>query len=136
LLIGGNTGFGKSNLLHAIAMSVLISRKAHVVVFDPKVLEFAYLENYTDYFYDIGEIAKALKRLNTEMDKRLRKLKRSGVVKFQNYKGEFLPILVIIDELAELDKEGQKWLLRLLRLGRAAGISVVAAIQRPSSTTF
>jgi len=46
-------------------------------------------------------------------------------------------ILVVIDELAELDDEDcQEALNRIVRLGRAAGICVVAATQRPSSTMF
>ena len=136
VLIGGNTGLGKSNLLHTIAASVLVSRRAHVVIFDPKILEFAYLENYADVFTDDNSVTGGLKWLNNEMDKRLRRLKKGKVVKFQNYKEEILPVVVIIDELAELNKESQKLLYRLLRMGRAVGISVVAAIQRPSSTTF
>lgn len=136
LLIGGNTGLGKSNLLHTIVASVLISRPAHIVIIDPKILEFAYLDKHVDVVSDDKDIEKTLSRLNKEMDKRLRLLRRNEVVKFQNYKGQLLPIVVIIDELAELDKASQKLLYRLLRMSRAVGISVVAAIQRPSSTTF
>jgi len=44
-------------------------------------------------------------------------------------------LVVIIDELAEMhDEDCQLLLNRILRLGRAAGICVVCATQRPSST--
>ena len=137
LLVAGQTGGGKSNLLHVIAMCLLLSREVDLRIIDLKVLEFDYLGKYAKLATDQDEAMAVLDGLNAELDRRLAILKKARVVKIQNFRGHMPYVVLIIDELAELrDKKAQEKLNRLLRLSRAAGMSVVCATQRPSSTIF
>ncbi|MDQ7790352.1 MAG: FtsK/SpoIIIE domain-containing protein, partial [Clostridia bacterium] len=139
LLIAGHPGAGKSNFLHTIAVSLLLlSRQVNVCVIDFKRLEFAYLRSHALITTSMERAQQLLATLNYEMDRRLDKLEKARVVKIQDYTGDDMPYFVlIIDELAEMiDEDCQALLNRILRLSRAAGISVVCATQRPSSTIF
>lgn len=138
---GGETNFGKSNFLHTLAASILLSRPdSYLIIVDPKSTEFAYLENYALVVDEMEKVRTLFQQLNDEMDKRKKILKKAKCVKVQKYlkKGGEMPfIVVIIDELAELqDKEAIDLLWRLLRMGRFTGIHIVAATQRPSSKVF
>lgn len=137
LLIAGHPGAGKSNFLHVLAVSLLISKKLYLIVIDLKKLEFSYLKKHALVISELEAAQNLLKRVNFEMDKRLSELERSGVVKIQDYPGDMPFIVLIVDELAELqDEQCQTALNRIVRLGRAAGICVACATQRPSSTMF
>ena len=140
LLIAGHPGAGKSNALHVLAVSLLQSRPAYLCIIDRKRLEYGYLKDKALVVTSDSEALQLLTVLNKQLDKRLDMLSRAGVVKvqdYENYEQEMPFIILIIDELAELDdEECQDQLNRVVRLGRAAGICVVAATQRPSSTMF
>lgn len=137
LIIAGHPFAGKSNFCHVLAVSLLLARPLHLVIIDLKRLEFAYLKGSALVVTEIEEARKVLMAVNRELDKRLRVLEKAGVVKIQDYTGDMQYIVLIIDELAELqDEQCQELLNRIVRLGRAAGICVVAATQRPSSTMF
>lgn len=137
LLVAGHPGAGKSNFLHVLAVSLLLSRPINLVIIDLKQLEFAYMEGKALLITEIDKARDILTAINKQLDKRLQLLKRASVVKIQDY-NEPLPFIVLmVDELAELqDDISQTALNRILRLGRAAGICVVAATQRPSSSMF
>ena len=133
----GHPGSGKSNLLHVIAVSLLLSRPIYLVIIDLKKLEFNYLKNHALMVDDIAGARLALAAIIRQYEKRIDMLLKSGANKAQDYPGEMPFIVLIIDELAELqDEQCQELLNRIVRLGRAAGICVVAATQRPSSTMF
>jgi len=137
LLVAGHPGAGKSNFLHVLAVSLLLARDINLVIIDLKQLEFAYMEGKALLITDVDKAREALTAINRQLDKRLQILKRAGVVRVQDYKEPLPFIVAIIDELAELqDEVCQTSLNRILRLGRAAGICVVAATQRPSSSMF
>ena len=133
----GHPGSGKSNLLHVIAVSLLLSRPIYLVIIDLKKLEFSYLEKHALLVDTMDGARQVLVAINKQLDKRLDILKGVGAVKIQDYAGEMPWIVLVIDELAEMqDEQCQDSLNRIVRLGRAPGISVVAATQRPSSTMF
>lgn len=137
LLVAGQTGMGKSNFLHVLANSLLLARDIELYIVDLKVLEFSYLKDYATLATDPEQTTKLLKRISRLMTRRLRILDRQNAVKIQDVEG-MKHIVLIIDELAELSivKEATDELNRILRLGRAPGISVVCATQRPSSTLY
>lgn len=139
--IAGETNFGKSNMLHVIANSVILNRpETRVAIIDLKRTEFAYLRDYALCVSELKHALTVLKALNKELDNRLRILEANRCVKIQKFlkRGGKMPyIVLIVDELAELrDKASQEALERLGRLGRACGIHLVAATQRPSSKLY
>lgn len=137
LFIAGTPGAGKSNFLHNLAVSLLLSRNVYMTIIDLKKLEFSYLKDHALLATSLDQARMILQAINQELDKRLDILESAGVVKIQDYKGEMPFIIAIIDELAELqDEQCQTLLNRIVRLGRAAGVCVIAATQRPSSTLF
>ena len=140
IFTAGETNYGKSNLLHVFANALLLNRSVYLVMLDFKLAEFGYLDDYALLVNDIPTARIVLQVLNRELDKRLRQLKAAKVRKIQKYleKGGEMPFIVLmIDELAEMqDKECQGYVERLARLGRAIGINIIAATQRPSSTLY
>ncbi len=133
----GHPGSGKSNLLHVIAVSLLLHRPIYLVIIDLKKLEFSYLKRHALLVDNLQEARDVLQAINKQLDKRLTTLEKAGAVKIQDYAGEMPFIVLVIDELAEMqDEQCQDSLNRIVRLGRAPGICVVAATQRPSSTMF
>lgn len=139
----GMTGTGKSNILHCDGIS-LLRAGVHVGIIDLKRLEFSYLRKHVTLATSIGLAKALLMALNKEMDRRLEVLEEHGCVnikefyRLRNDAKSVMPYYVlIIDELAELtDDTAQEALQRLLRLARAAGISIICATQRPSSTVY
>lgn len=137
LLIAGHPGAGKSNFLHVLAAALLLARPIQLCIIDRKKLEYGYLREHALVVTNDGEALMLLDGINAQLDKRLNILAKAGVVKAQDFEGDMPFIVLVIDELAELDDEDcQERLNRIVRLGRAAGICVVAATQRPSSTMF
>jgi len=140
LIIAGHPGAGKSNFIHGLIMGLLLNERTDIrtVVFDFKRLEYSYLRDHVLLVTQEEEALKVLAAINKNLDERLYLLESRGCVKIQDYldQGHSLPFLVVvIDELAEMhDEECQTALNRILRLGRAAGVCVVCATQRPSST--
>jgi S-DNA-T family DNA segregation ATPase FtsK/SpoIIIE len=140
LIIAGHPGAGKSNFIHCLIMGLLlnIKRNAQIVVFDFKRLEYSYLRDHVLLITQEDQAMQVFDAINKNLDERLIELESKGCQKIQDYleQGYEMPFLVvIIDELAEMhDEDCQEALNRILRLGRAAGICVVCATQRPSST--
>ena len=121
-------------------MGLLLNIKTlgQIVVFDFKKLEYSYLREHVLLVTQEDQAIKVFQAINKNLDERLSILESKGCVKIQDYieQGNVMPFMVVvIDELAEMhDEECQTLLNRILRLGRAAGICVVCATQRPSST--
>ena len=140
LIIAGRPGAGKSNFIHCLIMGLLLNIKtfSQIVVFDFKKLEYSYLRDHVLLVTQEDQASKIFHAINKNLDERLSTLESKGCVKIQEYieQGHTMPFLVlVIDELAEMhDEECQALLNRILRLGRAVGICVVCATQRPSST--
>lgn len=151
LLIAGTTGSGKSVGLNAMVLSLLYKNtpdNLKLLMIDPKKVEFSI---YTDIPHLIAPIIsqpkKAITALNSavsEMEKRLDLMSKAFVRDIDNYNrkmldegGDKLPYLVIIiDELSDLmmtgGKEVEYALARIAQMGRASGIHIIVATQRPS----
>jgi S-DNA-T family DNA segregation ATPase FtsK/SpoIIIE len=142
LLIAGATNSGKSVCLHNLIFNALQTKNLQLFLADPKQVE---LQDYKDFSSvvsvtnDFQSTKNMLTYLADQMEKRFSFFATYGVNDIWQIKENFrLPIImVILDEIGDLflqdeGKELEKILLRLLQKGRAAGIYVVAATQRPS----
>jgi S-DNA-T family DNA segregation ATPase FtsK/SpoIIIE len=143
MLIGGEPGSGKSGLLNAIVAHAALAVDCRLVLFDGKRVELGQWRKCADGFVgaSLPAALAMLWRLQQMMDRRYdwlddcerRKITPADV---------FSPYLVAIDEIAyfsatvgkKQDREDFAVLLRdLVARGRAVGLIVVAATQRPSS---
>ena len=135
-LIGGRPGGGKSVGLSLVAAAAVEAPDAELWAVDLKRgVELAPWLNATTRAATTPEAAAALfGALEATMADRLDALASSGSRKHRPSPEDPL-IVLLVDELAELDKDTFAQLRRILSLGRAAGISVWAATQRPSAGT-
>jgi len=150
LLIAGATGSGKTVCMNTI-ISCLLLRNTPLdlkfIMIDPKRVELTPFNGIphlaTPVIVDTGKAVSALRWLGQEMDKRYQTVAAAGSRNIEGYNknrtGEDrLPYLVlVIDELADLmmtasSDEVEQTLCRLAQLGRAAGIHLIVATQRPS----
>jgi len=131
LLIAGATGFGKTSLLMSIIHSLL--DKALVIVIDLKGIDFAYLEGYCLVAQSADEALAVLRALNQEYERRKPILRKYKARRWQDCPEDLPYIVVVVDELAEMDKPCFEIFDRLVRLARATGISMIGASQRTST---
>ena len=141
LLIGGEPGSGKSVALSTIVAAAALDPTVHLTLLDGKHVELATWSLIADRFVgsDQEDAAAALEGLRDLMDLRYAMLVAERRRKLSPTDPEGLHVLVI-DELAFYLRGGKKEtrerfteLLRdLVSRGRAAGIIVVAATQKPS----
>ena len=147
VLIGGKTGSGKSACLNSMICSLIMTKtpdELQLLMLDPKRVEFA---PYVDIPHllspvvvEAAEAAETLELLIEKMLDRLKIMQSAGSRNIQVYNGlakKPMPYIVaFVDELADLiTSEGGKTennILRIAQLGRAAGIHLVLATQRPS----
>jgi len=142
-LIGGTTGSGKSVLLHSFILSLLGSDAVlHLV--DPKMVEFgAYdkLESVKSIVHSAEEAGEVIEEVRSLMEARFVCLHKSGTRNVIDYnkrvdnRNRMRPVVVVVDEWADIvlqDKDIQKTLCLVAQKGRAAGISIILATQRPS----
>lgn len=154
LLVAGTTGSGKSSFLNSM-LCTLIRRTGpevvRLVLIDPKMVEFAPYADvphlYTPVITEHRTAARVLSDLGAEMTQRYELLKDNQVRGIEAYNAkvdagvvteEALPyIVVVVDELADLLMANRKVLepliVALAQKGRAAGIHLVLATQRPSA---
>jgi len=151
LLVAGATGSGKSVCINSIIMSILYNatpEDVRMIMIDPKVVELSVFNNIPHLLVpvvtDPRKSASALNWAVVEMQRRYKVLAAKGIRDLKGYNDlafnegqEKIPqILVIIDELADLmmvaPKEIEDSICRIAQLGRAAGIHLVIATQRPS----
>lgn len=142
LLAGGEPGGGKSGLLNTIAAHAALSTDTRLVLFDGKLVELGNWADVSDEFVgpDIDHAITTLRRLQAVMNNRYTWLRHHNRRKITPADGLSV-ICVIVDEIAFYSatvgtKQQQDEFVALLRdlvaRGRAAGIPVVAATQRPS----
>ncbi|GLW31882.1 FtsK/SpoIIIE domain-containing protein [Actinoplanes regularis] len=143
LLIGGEPGAGKSGLLNGGVAHAALSLDCKLCLFDGKQVELGQWRDCAEVFVgpNLGDALSVLKRLQIMMDRRYTYLLACQRRKITPHDA-FLPYVVAIDEIAyfsatigkKLDREEFASLLRdLVARGRAVGIIVIAATQRPSS---
>lgn len=153
LLIAGTTGSGKSVCMNSLIISLLYKAKpedVRLIMIDPKMVELGIYNGIPHLLIpvvtDPKKAAGALQWGVTEMMKRYRMMADAGVRDLESYnrtcgvdaEREKLPqIVVVIDELADLmlvaAKEVEESICRIAQMGRAAGIHLVIATQRPSA---
>ena len=147
LLIAGATGSGKSVCLNSIVASLLFTKppdQLRIVMVDPKRVELTPFNGIphllSPVIVDVDEVNPTLRALMAEMLRRYKLMEEIGTRNISGYNAkakEPMPYLVlIVDELADLMMVGgfeiEQNLVRLAQLGRATGIHLVLATQRPS----
>ena len=149
LLIAGATGSGKSVCISSIISSLITHRQPadlRLMLVDPKRVELTPYNGIphlvTPVVVEPDRVVRLLRGAVQEMLRRYRLLEDAGVRNIQAYNrspkaAEHLPYFVIcIDELADLMMTSafdvEQVLCRLAQLGRAIGIHLVVATQRPS----
>lgn len=147
MLIAGATGSGKSVQINSIIASFLLTKtpeQLRLLMVDPKRVELTPFNGIPHLIQPViveaEEVTGALKGLNREMIRRYKQMEELGVRNIEAYNGrsgEKMPFLtLIVDELADLMMvagfEVEQNLVRLAQLGRAAGIHLLLATQRPS----
>ncbi len=152
MLIAGTTGSGKSVCMNSLIISLLYKAKpeeVRMIMVDPKMVELGIYNGIPHLLIpvvtDPKKAAGALQWAVTEMMKRYRLMADAGVRDLESYNKvcnqdnmEPLPqIVVVIDELADLmlvaAKEVEEAICRVAQMGRASGIHLVIATQRPSA---
>lgn len=146
LLVAGEPGGGKSIFLHCAINSLIQTYEPSFVrlfLADSKKVELTRYENikhlYTNVCCSITEIYCGLSKLVKEMNNRydlFKKFKCRDIKTYQSKIGEMPFIVVIVDELANIilkSKEIEELLVSLAQMGRAAGIHLILATQKPSS---
>jgi S-DNA-T family DNA segregation ATPase FtsK/SpoIIIE len=135
-LYGGMTGYGKTTALMVATVSLLLSG-VEVSIVDRKRVDFPALAPWVELATTEKETESLLTKAVEQMDERINELQKAGVQKFQKYKGNMKYKVVIIDELTVINsKESQRCIDDLVHLGRAAGISLILATQRPSAKVW
>lgn len=149
LLVAGATGAGKSVSINSMVMSILYKAtpsEVKMLMVDPKLLELSAYEEIPHLISPVitnpKEAAEGLKKMVVEMERRYRVLAEKAARNIESFNlqakdEEQLPyIVIIIDELADLmftaPSDVEDSITRLAQMGRAAGIHLILATQRPS----
>lgn len=150
LLIAGATGSGKSVCINDILLSMVYKSspsELKLVLIDPKVVEmrvYAPLPHLMlPVVTDPKKAAGALKWAVLQMEQRYQSMAKVNARDINRYnsiveESERLPkLVVVIDELADLmmvaAKDVEDSICRIAQLGRAAGVHLIVATQRPST---
>ena len=135
LLIAGTTGAGKSVVINGIIQAIFATDPtASFILIDPKKVElfpWTKSKQVNVYANTPEQIIRAMKIINNVMLNRYSAMEKAGQRKSTSGN-----IYVIIDELADIiltsKREFLPLLQRVLQLGRAANIKVIAATQAPN----
>ncbi|MFT8324708.1 DNA translocase FtsK [Oenococcus sicerae] len=157
LLIAGATGSGKSVAINGIISSLLMRLKPNEVklmMVDPKRVELSMYNDLPHLLVPVisepRKAARGLQKAVKEMERRYELFADHGVrnidgwnQKVEDYnktKGNAMPkmpyIVIIVDELADLmmtaKGDVETAIVRIAQMGRAAGVHLILATQRPS----
>ncbi len=156
LLIAGTTGSGKSVCMNSIIISMIYKagpEDVKLIMVDPKMVELGIYNGIPHLLIpvvtDPKKAAGSLQWAVTEMLRRYRAMSDLGVRDLESYNslitqeedGQKLPqVVIIIDELADLmmvaAKEVEDSICRIAQMGRAAGMHLIIATQRPSANVI
>jgi DNA segregation ATPase FtsK/SpoIIIE, S-DNA-T family len=150
LLIAGATGSGKTTCVNSIITSLLFFShpdQVKMILIDPKMVELTYYKDIPHLMAPVitnpRQASQVLAWAVKEMERRFKTMADAGARNIDFYNKEkpedtpVMPYLVIvIDELADLmmvaPAEVEESICRLSQMGRAVGINLVVATQRPS----
>lgn len=141
-LVAGAPGSGKSTLLK-VMIECLLTAGVTVTIIDPKVVDFSHFgkRRGCDVMTDPDEFGETLDYIISKMNSTYEILNKRGYVSVaqNNISGnsKIIPHVLIIDEWADVylsDKKNLNKVLTISQKGRAAGISIILATQRPSSS--
>lgn len=151
LLIAGATGSGKSVCVNTLIMSMLYHagpENLQLIMIDPKQVELSAYNGIPHLRVPvITEPKKAAGALNwvvAEMTRRYREFAQLGTKDLERFNNlarkngteKYPKLVVVIDELADLmmtaQNEVEDAICRIAQLGRASGIHLLVATQRPS----
>ncbi|QSH41465.1 DNA translocase FtsK [Lentisphaerota bacterium ZTH] len=163
LLIAGATGSGKSVCMNTLIMSLLFKfnpEELRMILVDPKVVEMEMYSSLphliTPVVNDPQKVPVALRWAVNEMEKRYRILAKARVKNLKGYNSRTIPqhpvldadgkpipdklpvLVIIVDELADVmmtdaKSDVETSIARIAQKGRAAGVHIVIATQRPST---
>ena len=153
MLIAGTTGSGKSVCMNTLITSLLYKSRpdeVRLIMVDPKMVELGVYNGIPHLLIpvvtDPKKAAGALQWAVTEMMRRYRMMADAGVRDLDSYnklvqgddeRESMAQVVVVIDELADLmlvaAKEVEESICRIAQMGRASGIHLVIATQRPSA---
>ena len=160
LLIAGTTGSGKSVMTNTLIMSLLYRNAPsdmRLIIVDPKQVEMVAYNDIphllTPVITDTSKALSAMKWAVGEMDRRYKQMAEEKVKKISEYNkkmekkaeeegasdedksGKMPYIVIVIDEMSDLmmqaGKELEPLIVRIAQLGRAAGMHLVLATQKP-----
>ncbi len=153
MIIAGTTGSGKSVCTRSIIMSILYNAtpdEVKLILIDPKIVEFKVFDGIPHLLIPIvtdpKKAAGALNWAVNEMMRRYQMFAEDGVTDLKSYNekagrnpgmNRIPQIVIFIDELADMmlvaGKEVEDFICRLAQMGRAAGMHLVVATQRPTT---
>lgn len=161
LLIAGTTGSGKSVMTNSLIMSLLFRNSPsdmRMIIVDPKQVEMVSYNDIphllTPIITSTEKALSAMKWAAGEMDRRYKLMAEAKVKKISDYNkkmekqaakdskdgdsdqgGKMPYIVIVIDEMSDLmmqaSKELEPLIVRIAQLGRAAGMHLVLATQKP-----
>lgn len=132
LLIAGSSGSGKSVALHALILSTM-EQGYKLALVDPKRVELSFYKNINNLLLPIAKTAEqaenTIQNIYDLMESRYKKID-----KLEQRQSDEVPILLIIDEFAELIEQNKKLMQtieRIASLGRACNIHLIMSTQYP-----
>lgn len=144
VIVAGATGSGKSVFVTAMLAHLVTHAEPsqlQLILIDPKRVELAAFAGIRHLgrpvVTDMAEAAEALDAALLEMDRRWKLLEAAGKKNVADLDDPPPYLVIVIDELADLMMQAGKRvegsIVRLLQLGRAAGVHLILATQRPST---
>ncbi len=151
MLIAGSTGSGKSVCINDLIISMIYKsspQDLQLILVDPKMVELSVFGTLPHLLIPVvtepKKAASALRWAVNEMTMRYKKFTEVGARELTRYnslmddpKKKIPKLVIIIDELADLmmvaPDDVEDSICRIAQLGRAAGIHLIVATQRPSA---
>lgn len=149
LLMGGQTGAGKSVFLHSLICSLVQNHspeQVRFVLMDPKRVEFGIYAKlphmYSPIAHELEQAVTILKHVESEMDRRLALFGEKGCRNIADFNSANevtrLPyLIVVVDELSDFivgsDGAFESTASRIAAIGRSAGVHLVIATSRPDA---